>query len=232
MLWEPAWNLRNLTFRQQVSNLLPEPREESMNLLDAYNAIDLFIMVTLLVTLILGIWKGFVRSLTALASLVAGVVLAIKYYPPAQAYLSKISSLDPQISMILAMILIFIAVQMVFVIIRRILEALIDLTRLSWLDRIFGAAMGIGAGLLVVAAAVQVMLIGIPDWPLVKTSKLVKPVDQLTGKAVTYAPKQVRDQWHSLTTKWKGTQELAPPIPQRRPAPSPKGPAAFPGSVK
>jgi membrane protein required for colicin V production len=201
-----------------------------MNPIDAYNAIDLFIMGTLLVTLILGIWKGFVRSLTALASLVVGVVLAIKYYPAAQAYLSKISSLDPRISMILAMIVIFIAVQVVFVVIRRILEALIDLTRLTWLDRIFGAAMGIVAGLLVVAAAVQVMLIGIPEWPLVKTSKLVKPVDQLTGKAVTYAPKQARDQWYSLVTKWKGTQELAPPTAQRQAAPSPKkGPAAPPG---
>ncbi len=205
-----------------------------MNPIDTYNAIDLFIMGTLLVTLILGIWKGFVRSLTALASLVAGVALAIKYYPAAQAYLSKVSSLDPQVSMILGMVIIFIGVQVVFVVIRRILEALIDLTRLTWLDRIFGAAMGIVAGLLVVAAAVQVMLIGIPEWPLVKTSKLVKPVDQLTGKAVTYAPKQARDQWYSLMTKWKGTQEqVAPPAPQRQAAPSPKkAPAASPGLVK
>jgi membrane protein required for colicin V production len=203
-----------------------------MNLIETYNAIDLFIMGTVLITLILGIWKGFVRSLTALASLVAGVVLAIKYYPAAQAYLNKISTLDPQISMILAMVIIFIAVQIVFVVIRRMLEALIDLTRLSWLDRVFGAAMGIIAGLLVVAAAVQVMLIGIPDWPLVKTSKLVKPVDQLTGKAVTYAPKQVTDQWHSLMTKWKGTQELAPPTAQRQATPSPKAPAAPPRLVK
>ncbi len=204
-----------------------------MNPVDAYNAIDLFIMGTLAVTLILGIWKGFVRSLTALASLVAGVVLAIKYYPAAQAYLSKISSLDPQISMILAMVVIFIVVQVVFVVIRRILEALIDLTRLTWLDRIFGAAMGIVAGLLVVAAAVQVMLIGIPEWPLVKTSRLVKPVDQLTGKAVTYAPKQARDQWHSLVTKWKGTQELAPLTPQHQAAPAPKkAPAASPAPVR
>jgi membrane protein required for colicin V production len=204
-----------------------------MNPIDAYNAIDLFIMGTLLITMILGIWKGFVRSLTALASLVAGVVLAIKYYPAAQAYLSKVSSLDPQISMILAMVIIFITVQVVFVIIRRILEALIDLTRLTWLDRIFGAAMGIVAGLLLVAAAVQVMLIGIPEWPLVKTSKLVKPVDQLTGKAVTYAPKQARDQWYSFVTKWKGTQELIQPTPQRQAAPLPKkGPAAPPGTVK
>ncbi len=204
-----------------------------MNLIEAYNAIDLFIMGTLLVTLILGIWKGFVRSLTALASLAVGVALAIKYYPAAQAYLNKISSLDPKISMVLAMVIIFIAVQVVFVVIRRILEALIDVTRLTWLDRVFGAAMGIIAGLLVVAAAVQAMLIGIPEWPLVQTSKLVRPMDQLTGKAVTYAPKQVRDQWSALMTKWKGTQELAPQTTQRQAAPLPKkAPAAPPGLVK
>ena len=174
--------------------------------LETYNLIDLFILGTLLVTLILGIWKGFVRTLTALASLVLGVLLALKYYPVVAAYLGKITKLDPQISTIISMVIVFVAVQAVFVVIRRLLDLLLDLTRLTWLDRIFGAAMGVAAGGLVVGAVVQALLIGVPDWPLVKTSKLVGPVDRLTSKALTYAPKEARDQWLAFIAKWKGTQ--------------------------
>jgi membrane protein required for colicin V production len=177
-----------------------------MQLIDSYNLVDMFIMGTLLISLILGIWKGFVRSLTALASLVLGVLLALKYYPSVVQYLDKISKLDPQISMIIAMVIIFILVQIIFLIIRRVLDFLLDLTRLTWLDRILGAIMGIVAGLIIVAAGVQVLLIGVPDWPIVKTSKLVIPIDRLTAKALLYAPKDARDQWQAFISKWKGAQ--------------------------
>jgi membrane protein required for colicin V production len=203
-----------------------------MAFIESYNLIDLFILGTLLITVILGTWKGFVRSLTALASLVVGVAAAVRYHTLAQPYLSKVSSLDPQISSILCMVIIFILVQIVFVAIRWLLDALLDVTRLSWLDRIFGAAMGFAAGFLVVAAGVQVLLIGVPEWPLVKTSKLVGPVDQFAAKGMNYAPKQARDSLQSLVTKWKSTQEPSAPAPRREAVSSQKTPGASPGLVK
>jgi len=199
-----------------------------------YNFIDIFIAGTLLITFILGTWKGFVRSLTALASLVLGVALSLKYYPLVQPYLKKISSLDPNISMILSVIIVFIAVQILFIGVRWILAKLLDLTRLTWLDRIFGALMGVATGFLLVGAAVQALLIGVPDWPMVKTSKLVQPVDRLTWKGIAYAPKEAKDQVQSVITKWKGIQEVAPSTPRRQAAPVQKAPttAASPGIVK
>jgi uncharacterized membrane protein required for colicin V production len=198
----------------------------------SYNFIDIFIAGTILITFVVGTWKGFVRSLTALASLVLGVACALKYYPLVQPYLKKISSLDPNISMILSVIIVFIAVQILFIAVRRILAKLLDLTRLTWLDRIFGALMGAAAGFLLVASAVQALLIGVPDWPMVKASKLVQPVNQLTWKAMSYAPKEARDQVQSVITKWKGIQEGTPSVPQRQPASSEKGPAASPKIAK
>jgi membrane protein required for colicin V production len=202
-----------------------------MSFLESYNLIDLFILGTLLITVTLGTWKGFVRSLTALASLVVGVVAALRYYTLAQPFLSKVSSLDPQISSVLCMVIIFVLVQIIFVGVRWILAALLDVTRLSGLDRVCGAAMGFAAGFMIVAACVQVILIGIPEWPLIKTSKLVFPVDQLTAKGMNYAPKQAKDQLQSLIAKWKGTQESAPAAP-REVISSQKSPGAPPGLVK
>ncbi len=161
-----------------------------MNLIESYNLIDLAIVAVMLLAVIFGTWKGFIRSLTALAGLALGIILAGKYYVLVEPYLNKISSLDRHISMILSMIIVFIGVQVVFVAIRHIMSALLDLTHLTWLDRALGGTMGLVAGFVIVAASVQTLMVGVPDSQLVKTSKLVQPVDQITGQALKYAPKQ------------------------------------------
>jgi membrane protein required for colicin V production len=180
----------------------------------AYNLVDILIVATLSIGFILGIWKGFVRSLTALASLVLGIGLAVRYHSLVEPYLARISALEPHISMILAMVIIFFAVQVVFVVIRRILDALVDVTRLGWLDRVLGAAMGVAAGFLMVAALVQGLLIGVPDWELVKKSKLVQPVDDLTQKAVQYVPEEARKAFDESVAKWKKGRTAKPSTPQ------------------
>ncbi len=203
-----------------------------MEFIEAYNMIDLFILGTLLVTLILGLWKGFMRSLTAVAGLIVGVAGALRYYTVVEPYLGKISALDPHISMILSMVIVFIAIQALFVVIRRILTALIDVTRLTWLDRVLGGMLGVLAGFLIIAAAVQVILIAVPEWSLVKTSRLVKPVNELTNKAMTYAPKPARDYVETLIAKWKGTQRPSPPKQPGQTAPVKKAPTTPPGLGK
>jgi membrane protein required for colicin V production len=197
-----------------------------MNSMGSYNFIDVLIAGTVLITFILGTWKGLVRTLTALASVVFGVALSARYYSLVQPYLKQVSSLDPSISMILSMIIVFIGVQVVFIGVRRILAKLLHLTKLTWLDRIFGALAGAAAGLLLVAVAVQALLIGVPDWKVVKTSKLVQPVNQLTWKGISYAPKAARDHVQSMISKWKWIQEGAPSAAQRQPARSQKEPLA------
>jgi len=203
-----------------------------MKFLETYNLVDLFIVGTFLMTFVLGLWKGFFRSLTALAGLVGGVIAAVKYHSAVGPYLSKVSSLDPQIATILSMVLVFIGVQIVFVVIRRILEALLNVTRLSWLDRILGSAMGLAGGFLVVAAAVSVLLIALPELQLVRDSKLIRPMNGLTEKALSYAPKQARDQVHSLMLKWNWGTEFAPPPSSQKSASTKKEPAGIPGPAK
>jgi uncharacterized membrane protein required for colicin V production len=90
------------------------------------------------------------------------------------------------------MVLVFVLAQIVFVVIRRVLEAILDFTRLGWLDRVFGAAMGVVTGFLIAAAAVQVTLIAAPEWQAVKTSVLALPVEGMTYKLLAYVPQEIR----------------------------------------
>jgi len=187
----------------------------------------------LAIAAILGIWKGFIRSLAALASLVLGVVLALKYYRAVEPYLGKVSSLDPHISTVLSMVIIFIAVQGLFVILRRLLDALLDLTRLGWLDRVFGAAMGAAGGFLVVVAVVETLLVGIPEWPVVKESRLARPVDDLARRTLQYAPRSWTEQMQAFIDQWKGMQGVSTAQPTgERSAPAKGQPSAPPKATR
>lgn len=191
-----------------------------MNIVESYNIIDVFIMGTTVMAVVLGFWRGFVRTLSAVAGLVLGVLAAIHYNAWVQPYLNRVSSLDPQICSILSMAMIFIGVQIIFVIIRRILDALLDLTRLSWLDRFLGGVMGGAAGFIVVAFTVQVALVAVPELTAVGGSRLVRPIDELTGQVLRYAPEQVRSRLESLIAKWKGPQEPQQSLDHHGGAPS------------
>jgi membrane protein required for colicin V production len=181
-----------------------------MNFIDAYNPIDLFIITTVLISVILGLWKGFMRSLTALTGLVAGFIVAGKYYPEVQVYIYKISSLNPQIAMIISMLVLFVMVQAVFVLIRKLLDALIDITHLGWLDRVMGALMGASAGFVIVASLVQLLVVTAPEWAPIKSSSLIGPMESLSLKAMDYAPESAKEQVNAMVNKWRGFQETTP----------------------
>lgn len=195
-----------------------------MDTVSNYNVIDIFIIATLLITLILGLWKGFVKTLTALAGLVLGVLLSMKYYPEVQPYLARVTSLDSHISMILSMIVIFILVQAFFVIVRRILEAILEFSRLSWLDRVCGAAMGIAGGFLIVAVAAEMILLGAADWQSAKQSKLLIPLNRLTQRVLTYAPPEAQQRVKAFKEKLQGSRPRTGALPAPSPAAVPSGP--------
>lgn len=181
-----------------------------MEQFNGYNILDAVIAGIILLALILGAWKGFLRSLTALTGIVFGIILSARYYGLVQPYLHKVSSLDKHVSMVLSMIIVFVLVQVAFVLIRHALDRLLDLTKLTWLDRSLGALMGFSAGFLIAAALVQSLLIGLPEWPPVKKSQLAQPVNQLTGKAMEYAPANVRELLSSFVYKIKSMSEGTP----------------------
>ncbi|MEW6351591.1 MAG: CvpA family protein [Thermodesulfobacteriota bacterium] len=172
--------------------------------MESYNLIDLCIIGTLGVGFVIGLWKGFIRSLTATAGLVVGGIVAMRYYQVVEPYLGKVSSLDPHVAMVLSMIAMFIGVQVVFVLVRRVLEALIDVTRLGWFDRLVGAGLGVAAGTLLVAGAVQVVWHLVPEWTEIRSSRLMEPVSELTGNALKHAPKEVQTWMDTVNQKWKG----------------------------
>jgi uncharacterized membrane protein required for colicin V production len=113
------------------------------------------------------------------------------------------------------MVLVFVLAQVIFVVIRRALEAILDFTRLGWLDRILGAGMGVVTGFLIAAASVQAVLISAPEWQAVKSSVLAVPVEGTTYKLLAYVPQENRNQINALISKWRTPQEGVQPASPR-----------------
>jgi len=203
-----------------------------MEQFEHYNLIDMFVVLTMAVALMLGLWKGFVRTLTAVAAVLIGVLAATRYHLVVEGYLSRVSSLDPYICTILSMIILFVGVQAVFVLIRKALDAILDFTRLGWLDRVLGAGLGVGAGFLVVAATVQFLILAVPEWPAVRSSKLLGPIEQISTVAISRVPQNIRTSFQRVTNKWKGTLDTNIPSASNQSQQAIKNQSLIQGRVK
>lgn len=118
--------------------------------------VDYVIIGIIVFSLLVSLWRGFVREVLSLAGWVIAFFIASKFYPPMSQLLLKIDYPYIQNSEFLrngiAIAILFIAVLIVSGIINTLLAQLVDKTGLSGTDRVLGAGFGILRGIFIVAA--------------------------------------------------------------------------------
>lgn len=118
--------------------------------------VDFIIIGIIVFSLLVSLWRGFVREVLSLAGWVIAFFVASKFYPPMSQLLLKIDSPYIQNSEFLrngiAIAILFIAVLIISGIINALLAQLVDKTGLSGTDRVLGAGFGVLRGVFIVAA--------------------------------------------------------------------------------
>lgn len=118
--------------------------------------IDYIIIGIVVFSLLVSLWRGFVREVMSLAGWVAAFIVASNFYSYLAGFLAQINNAYLQNSEYLrngvAAALLFIAVLIVSGIINALVGKLVDKTGLSGTDRVLGAGFGILRGVFVVAA--------------------------------------------------------------------------------
>lgn len=118
--------------------------------------IDYIIIGIIIFSLLVSLWRGFVREVMSLVGWVAAFIVASNFYGYAAGYLAQINNAYLQNSEYLrngvAAALLFIAVLIVSGIVNALVGKLVDKTGLSGTDRVLGAGFGILRGVFVVAA--------------------------------------------------------------------------------
>lgn len=112
---------------------------------------DLVILIALTASLLLGVFRGFVREAFSLAGWLAAYVVARLYHASAVAALSDFIS-TPSLRLIMAWGGLFVATLVVSMLIGYIVKNVVEGVGLGPLDRLIGGAFGLGRGLILVLA--------------------------------------------------------------------------------
>ena len=114
--------------------------------------VDLSLLIVLGLSVAVGLWRGLVYEVLALAGWLVAYLLSPWLAPVLQGLLPE-GRMGPALSHAAGLVLAFIAILVVWSLVAKLVRALIQASPLSWLDRMggggFGAVRGLFIGLLV-----------------------------------------------------------------------------------
>lgn len=118
--------------------------------------IDAVIIGIIVFSLLVSLWRGFIREVLSLAGWVVAFFVASKFYPHLSALLVNVDVVYLQNSEFLrngvAAAILFIAVLIISGIVNALLAQLADKTGLTGTDRVLGAAFGVLRGVFIITA--------------------------------------------------------------------------------
>lgn len=133
------------------------------------NILDIIILICLIPALIQGLSKGFISQAIALISLVAGVWASYRFAGIACEWLSQYISGSEQVLRIASFALIFILVILALSLVGKLLDKVIQIVMLGWLNKLLGGLFAIAKWVLILS------LIVVAFNSINQTFNLVKP---------------------------------------------------------
>ena len=117
------------------------------------NILDIIILICLVPAIIQGIRKGFVSQVISTASIFIGIWLASKYSIAVAGWLGGfITNASEQALKITGFALILVAACLILLLVGKVLEGLVKLITLGWLNRLLGVAFAIVKCVLILGA--------------------------------------------------------------------------------
>jgi len=159
------------------------------------NALDVVLLVILAISVATSFRKGFSREVIGLVSVVAALVLAVWFYGSAGAWFMPYVS-TPAVAHFGGFVLVFIGVLILGALVSFIAGRFLQVTGLSFFDRLLGAGFGLARGLVIAVALVMGMMAfspsNHPPGPVVR-SRLAPYVVDAARVAAAMAPHEVRE---------------------------------------
>jgi len=136
--------------------------------------LDIIVLAIILILTVIGWWKGLVKQFFGLAGIVAGYILALKFYQPAAKLLT---GFHPATARIIGFVAVFLACLLAAHLMGWIVGRLTAGSKLGFLNRVGGALLGFLKGCVVVCILVVILAAFLsPDHGLFKGSRTVKHI--------------------------------------------------------
>ncbi len=179
------------------------------------NWVDYCIAGILVLSILMGLWRGLIGEVLALVCWAVALWVAWRFGPQVA---EQFKSIDlPAARLLLGYILCFVAVLIAGAIVGFLLRKLISGSGLSGTDRLFGMIFGLARGIVLVTLIV--LLLGFtpfPREPWWHQSQLLPSFQQAAQWAAAHMPPEV--------TKYLDLRGLLPALPSGLPSLSPPGP--------
>jgi membrane protein required for colicin V production len=158
------------------------------------NWLDLTLLAIIVVTAVIGIFKGFIKQVIGLAAVVAGLILAVVYYEQTGAALMGFVK-NRLVSNFLGFLFIFVLVIVAGGILGHLLtKAMIGPLALA--NRLLGAAFGFLKAVLITGIIVFALVSFEILTPVVETSVLAPACLGVTRAVINMVPRDLRDQFN------------------------------------
>lgn len=144
------------------------------------NILDAIILLCLIPAVIQGLRKGFISQVISILSIVVGVWAAARFTRIVMGWISQYITASEQIIGIVAFVLILIGVFLILGVVGKVLESILKLTMLGWLNKLLGMVFSTLKVILIIG------LIFISFHSLAISSGLVSP--DIFQKSALYAP--------------------------------------------
>jgi membrane protein required for colicin V production len=110
--------------------------------------VDLVLLAVFLLSVLIGLWRGFVFEIVSLMGWLVAFVIA-NSAGPFLADLIPLGDADGKLRLWAAYILVFVLVLLTCTLLARMLRALVAATPLSFVDRLLGGVFGVARGMLI-----------------------------------------------------------------------------------
>ena len=137
------------------------------------NALDIFAIFVMVLFLGLGIYHGFIKSISSLISIIAGLLLANKLSP----YLAEILSYIhvPNSTGIVGFLIVFFFFFLVIKVLLHFIQKISSRSGLSVVDRILGGILGFVKGMIIMVFVITVIQFVLPQKSAILTKSRFRP---------------------------------------------------------
>lgn len=118
------------------------------------NILDIIILVCIVPAVIVGICKGFISQAMALCSILVGVWASSRFANVVAGWISGYLSISAPVVKVISFILILVVVIVLLYLIGKMLEGVVKLVMLGWVNRLLGALFALAACVLALGVAV------------------------------------------------------------------------------